>query len=154
MSGETVTRRLQQELMALMQENDMNTTAFPVGDNLFNWSGTITGADDTVYAGLTYKLSISFPENYPYTAPTIKFVTPCFHPNVDQHGNICLDILKDKWSATYSVSTILTSLRSLLSDPNNDSPLNGVAAQLWANQAEYKRVLLKKYSETKQDIKK
>ena len=22
------------------------------------------------------------------------FITPCFHPNVDQYGNICLDILK------------------------------------------------------------
>ena len=29
-----------------------------------------------------------------YKAPTVKFVTPCFHPNVDQFGNICLDILK------------------------------------------------------------
>ena len=31
---------------------------------------------------------------YPYSPPVVKFETPCFHPNVDQHGNICLDILK------------------------------------------------------------
>jgi len=47
-----------------------------------------------VYHGLSYKLSLKFPVNYPYTAPTIKFTTPCFHPNVDSEGNICLDILK------------------------------------------------------------
>ncbi|GBG29785.1 Ubiquitin-conjugating enzyme E2 C [Hondaea fermentalgiana] len=146
-SGESVTKRLQQELMQLMRDGDSNATAFPDGDNLFSWSGNINGAPETVYEGLSYKLHIDFPSNYPYTAPTIRFVTPCFHPNVDAHGNICLDILKEKWSATYSVSTILTSLRSLLSDPNNDSPLNGVAAQLWDNQEEYKRVLLKKYDE-------
>ena len=36
-------------------------------------------------------------------------------------------------------------------EPNNDSPLNGYAAQLWDNQAEYKAVLLKKYAEAKGD---
>jgi hypothetical protein len=87
-----------------------------------------------VYEGLTYKLSLTFPAEYPYVAPVIRFVTPCFHPNVDaQHGSICLDILKDKWSAAYSVSTILMSLRSLLGEPNNESPLNSYAAQLWSN---------------------
>ena len=72
------------------------------------------GAPGTVYEGLKYKLDLTFPADYPYTAPTIKFITPCFHPNVDQFGNICLDILKEKWSAAYSVQTILLSLRSLL----------------------------------------
>ena len=50
-----------------------------------------------VYEGLQFKLDMSFTAEYPYTAPTVKFVTPCFHPNVDQYGNICLDILKVKW---------------------------------------------------------
>lgn len=102
----------------------------------------------------------------------VRFTTPCFHPNVDQHGNICLDILKvcvelagwsaakslkrgrgadagpqDEWSAAYSVRTLLLSLQSLLGEPNNDSPLNAYAAQLWDNQEEYKEVLLKKYAE-------
>lgn len=35
---------------------------------------------DQVYEGLTYKLSLNFPSGYPFTAPTVKFVTPCFHP--------------------------------------------------------------------------
>jgi ubiquitin-conjugating enzyme E2 C len=48
-----------------------------------------------IYAGLTFKISISFPANYPYVAPTIKFDTPCYHPNVDITGGaICLDILQ------------------------------------------------------------
>ena len=120
-------------------------TAFPKGDNLNKWTATITGAEGTVYAGLKYKLDMSFPAEYPYSAPTVKFVTACFHPNVDTHGNICLDILKDKWSAAYSVQTVLVSLQSLLGEPNVDSPLNNQAADLWANQTEYKRVLLAKY---------
>lgn len=69
-------------------------SAFPDGDNLFKWVGTMCGAPGTVYEGLQFKLSISFPSNYPFTAPTVLFETPCFHPNIDTQGNICLDILK------------------------------------------------------------
>lgn len=64
--------------------------------------------------GQIYKLSLKFPTDYPFKAPTVKFETFCFHPNVDQYGNICLDILKDKWSAAYSVKTVLLSIQSLL----------------------------------------
>lgn len=44
----------------------------------------------------------------------MKFITACFHPNVDENGFICLDILKDKWSALYDVRSILLSIQSLL----------------------------------------
>jgi ubiquitin-conjugating enzyme E2 C len=49
---------------------------------------------------------------------------------VDQYGNICLDILKEKWSALYTVRTVLLSIQSLLGEPNNDSPLNAYAAKV------------------------
>lgn len=42
-------------------------------------------------------------------------------------------VLQDKWSAVYSVHTILVSLQSLLGDPNNASPLNVEASELWPN---------------------
>lgn len=67
-----------------------------------------------VYEDLSFRLSLEFPSGYPYQAPTVKFETPCYHPNVDKSGNICLDILKEKWSALYDVRTILLSLQSLL----------------------------------------
>ena len=93
--------------------------------------------------GLTFKLSFSFPSNYPYSPPTVLFTTPMFHPNVDMAGRICLDILKDKWSAVYNVQSILLSLQSLLGEPNNKSPLNGQAAELWdKNPTEYATLLL------------
>ena len=43
---------------------------------------------------------------------------------------ICLDILQNRWSPTYDVSAILTSIQSLLDEPNPNSPANSVAAQL------------------------
>jgi len=67
-----------------------------------------------VYEDLTFKLSLEFPHSYPFCAPVVKFITSIFHPNVDQFGNICLDILKEKWSALYDVRSILLSIQSLL----------------------------------------
>ncbi|XP_013416041.1 ubiquitin-conjugating enzyme E2 C-like [Lingula anatina] len=141
----SVSKRLQQELMSLMMSGETGVSAFPDGDNLFKWVGTLQGAEGTVYEGLKYKLTLDFPSSYPYTAPVVKFDTPIFHPNVDTNGNICLDILKEEWSALYTVKTILISIRSLLGEPNNNSPLNTHAAELWENQVAYKKLLLEKY---------
>jgi ubiquitin-conjugating enzyme E2 C len=145
--SKVVSKRLQSELMKLMCGGDPGVSAFPEGNNLFSWVGTIVGSAGTVYEGLTFKLRLKFPNDYPYKAPQVTFETPCFHPNVDQFGNICLDILKEKWSSAYDVRTVLLSIQSLLGEPNNESPLNGYAATLWANQEEYKAVLHKKCAE-------
>ncbi|XP_013883115.1 ubiquitin-conjugating enzyme E2 C [Austrofundulus limnaeus] len=134
----SVSKRLQQELMTLMMSSDKGISAFPESDNLFKWVGTIDGAQGTVYEGLRYRLSLDFPAGYPYQAPAVRFVTPCFHPNVDDQGFICLDILKDKWSALLDVRCILLSIQSLLAEPNNESPLNTTAAELWTNQDAYR----------------
>ena len=139
------TIRLQTELMSLMTSSDAGISAFPDGDNIFSWVGTIEGAKGTAYENLKYSLTLSFANEYPFKAPVVKFSTPCFHPNVDQFGNICLDILKEQWSPAYNVRTILLSIQSLLGEPNNDSPLNTHAAGLWSNQEEYRKLLQKKY---------
>ena len=127
--------------MVFQTSGNKDVSAFPEADNLFEWVGTIKGSSGTVYAGMEYKLKLKFPSTYPYNPPVITFITPCFHPNVDNAGNICLDILKEKWSAAYSVVTILLSLQSLLGEPNNASPLNMQAAQLWDNQDEFAKAV-------------
>lgn len=143
--SQSVLRRLQSELMSLMMSGDSGISAFPEEDNIFFWKGTITGSKDTVFEGTEYKLTLSFPNDYPFKPPKVKFETTCFHPNVDVHGNICLDILQDKWSSAYDVRTILLSIQSLLGEPNISSPLNPQAAQLWSNQEEYRKMVEKMY---------
>ncbi|XP_038076258.1 probable ubiquitin-conjugating enzyme E2 C [Patiria miniata] len=140
-----VTNRLNQELMQLMMSPPKGISAFPDGDNIFSWKATVEGSPDSMYEGLNYKLSMTFPPNYSYSAPTVKFLTPCFHPNVDTEGNICLDILKEEWIPTYTVSSILLSIQGLLAAPNVDSPLNLQAAQLWENPAAFRKTLHEKY---------
>ncbi|XP_066143862.1 probable ubiquitin-conjugating enzyme E2 C [Euwallacea fornicatus] len=145
--GHAVTKRLHKELMTLMMSPDQSISAFPDGEKLFSWIGTISGPKDSVYETLKFKLSFQFPNSYPYTAPVVKFITPCFHPNVDAHGNICLDILKDKWSALYDVRTVLLSIQALLGEPNVDSPLNSLAAQTWSKKDEFHRLVMAVYKE-------
>ena len=43
------TIRLQTELMSLMTSSDAGISAFPDGDNIFSWVGTIEGAKGTAY---------------------------------------------------------------------------------------------------------
>jgi ubiquitin-protein ligase len=44
---------------------------------------------------------------------------------------LCLDILQNRWSPTYDVAAILTSIQSLLNDPNVNSPANAEAANIY-----------------------
>jgi ubiquitin-conjugating enzyme E2 A len=55
-------------------------------------------------------------------------------------GAICLDILQNQWSPIYDIAAILTSIQSLLTDPNPNSPANMEAAKLYQeNRREYDR---------------
>ncbi|EDO16997.1 hypothetical protein Kpol_1065p12 [Vanderwaltozyma polyspora DSM 70294] len=147
--GQSVIQRLHNELVQLIMSPTPGLSAFPDHEeNLTKWSGTITGPDDSPYAGLRFKISLTFPDRYPYEPPKVKFVSPMWHPNVDLSGNICLDVLKEKWSAVYNVQTILLSLQALLGEPNNSSPLNAIAAELWdGDKEEYARKLATIYEE-------
>ena len=81
-----------------------------------------------MYEGLTFKLWLSFSAEYPYKAPAVRFDS-CWHPNVDGAGNICLDILKEKWSPVHNVRTVLLSIQSLLGGAHRAAPALGRAGQ-------------------------
>ncbi|SPO07665.1 probable ubiquitin-conjugating enzyme E2-C [Cephalotrichum gorgonifer] len=149
----SVAKRLQTELMTLMTSPAPGISAFPSADgNLLSWTATITGPDDTPYAGLNLKLTMDFPSNYPYAPPTVLFKTPIYHPNFDFSGRICLDILKDKWTPAYNIQTVLLSLQSLLGEPNNASPLNGEAAELWdKDREEFNRKVLARHRDVEDE---
>jgi ubiquitin-conjugating enzyme E2 A len=76
---------------------------------------------------------MTFDEEYPNKPPNCIFKTPMFHPNIYTDGRICLDILQNRWSPTYDVAALLTSIQSLLPDPNPSSSANGHASSLFCS---------------------
>ena len=124
----------------LQQDPPEGVSGAPHDDNILTWDAVIFGPEATPWEGGTFRLSMTFSENYPNEAPKVVFVTKLYHPNVYSDGSICLDILGNAWSPIYDVAAILTSIQSLLSDPNPASPANAEAAQLYQeNRREYDR---------------
>ncbi|KAI5863912.1 putative glutaryl-CoA dehydrogenase [Durotheca rogersii] len=98
-------------------------SAGPVGEDLFHWQATIMGPGDSPYSGGVFFLAIHFPTDYPFKPPKVNFTTRIYHPNINSNGSICLDILRDQWSPALTISKVLLSICSMLTDPNPDDPL-------------------------------
>ena len=83
-------------------------------------------------------MTIRFTSRYPFEPPRVRFGTPVHHPNVDSAGRICLDTLKSppagSWSPAVSLPSLLTTLRTLLSDPNPDDALVPEIADVYKSQ--------------------
>jgi ubiquitin-conjugating enzyme E2 D/E len=129
-------KRIQKEIIDLRENtqelNKDGITLFPDESNIQNFHGSIIGPDGTPYAGLKYELEIKIGTDYPMKPPNVKFVNrKIYHPNVNTHGDICLDILKNQWVPTLSLAKVMLSICSLLNEPNPASPLNSVAANDW-----------------------
>lgn len=109
--------------------------------NIFEWSVTIIGPPDTLYDGGFFNAIMSFPSNYPNSPPTVKFTSEMWHPNVYPDGRVCISILhppgddpngyelaSERWTPVHTVESIVLSIISMLSSPNDESPANIEAA--------------------------
>ncbi|KAK7385629.1 hypothetical protein VNO78_31373 [Psophocarpus tetragonolobus] len=116
-------KRILKELKDLQKDPPTSCSAGPVAEDMFHWQATIMGPADSPYAGGVFLVSIHFPPDYPFKPPKVAFRTKVFHPNINSNGSICLDILKEQWSPALTISKVLLSICSLLTDPNPDDPL-------------------------------
>ena len=126
-------RRLVRDFKRLQADPPAGVTAAPDDANILVWQAVIFGPDDTPWEGGTFRLEMNFSEDYPNKAPAVRFATRVFHPNVYNDGQICLDILKDQWSPALTISKVLLSICSLLTDANPHDPLVGNIAQQFLN---------------------
>lgn len=109
----------------------LGISAVPDESNARYFHVIVTGPEDSPFEGGLFKLELFLPEDYPMSAPKVRFITKIYHPNIDRLGRICLDILKDKWSPALQIRTVLLSIQALLSAPNPDDPLANDVAELW-----------------------
>jgi len=140
-------RRLQKELIEIKKDTPANCSAGLITpDDLFTWQATIIGPTETPYEGGMFNLRIFFPPDYPFKPPKITFQTRIYHPNINSNGEICLDILKTQWSPALSLTKILLSLCSLLSDPNPNDPLVPEIAKIYKTDIEEFNRIAREYT--------
>ncbi|XP_060193993.1 ubiquitin-conjugating enzyme E2 2-like [Lycium barbarum] len=124
--------RLMRDLKRLHQDPPAGINGAPVDNNIIMlWNVVIFGPDDTPWDGGETMLTLQFTEDYPNKPPRVRFISRMFHPNIHADGSIFLDTLQNQWSLLYDVAAILTSIQSLLCDPNPVFSANAVAAHLF-----------------------
>ncbi|CDO76275.1 hypothetical protein BN946_scf184470.g33 [Trametes cinnabarina] len=134
----------------LMSDYEVNL----VNDNMQEFYVRFFGPAETPFAGGVWKIHVELPDQYPFKSPSIGFMNKIFHPNIDELGSVCLDVINQTWSPMFGAFSPLCAfphpgarsplpeppadminifevfLPQLLRYPNPNDPLNGEAAAL------------------------
>ena len=135
-------KRITREYIDIRKDPPVGVSAGPIDpkSDLFSWEAIMIGPAKSPYQNGQFKLKINFPVDYPFRPPKVSFVTKVYHPNISDNGSICLDILKNAWSPALTISKVLLSISSLLTDPNPSDPLMpGIADEYNTNRSGYEK---------------
>ncbi|XP_054710006.1 ubiquitin-conjugating enzyme E2 E1-like [Uloborus diversus] len=133
-------KRLRKELNNIIRDPPPLCSAGLEDSNIYRWVATIAGPPGSPYEGGVFSLRIKFTNQYPFEPPQVTFLTRIYHCNVGADGHLCMDILADAWSPALTVSSVLLSVCSLLTDCNPKSPLQSHIASLYRkNRQEHDR---------------
>eukprot|EP00668_Euglena_longa_P042504 GGOE01056269.1.p1 GENE.GGOE01056269.1~~GGOE01056269.1.p1 ORF type:complete len:266 (-),score=43.02 GGOE01056269.1:200-997(-) len=142
---------LRRQFKALTEKQVAGFSVELINDNLAHWRVWIRGPKDTPYEGGCFRARLEFPPEFPFQPPVMTFESMVWHPNVYPDGRVCISILhppgedkygyetaEERWSPIQSVESVLISVISMISDPNDESPANLDAAIQWRkNPVEY-----------------
>lgn len=146
----------QSALLLLKQLKELNkdpNSGFSAGlvdeSNPFEWQLILTGPPDTLYDGGLFKARMTFPHDFPFMPPTMRFSSEMWHPNIYPDGRVCISILHppgddpnhyesatERWNPIHTVESILISVISMLASPNDESAANLDAAKQWREDPE------------------
>ena len=88
----TSLRRLTKEFEAL-EKNPLDYCEVAPADDKMSAEARLQGPPGTPYAAGVWTVDLTFPENYPFKAPTVKFRTEIKHPNVKTDtGEVCPEV--------------------------------------------------------------
>lgn len=140
----TSLRRINRELQEMQKHPPAHCTVPIVTvDHPFIWTCFLIGPADTPYADGHFKVRIEFSNTYPFTPPKMQFKTQIYHCNINKAGFICIDVLKNEWSAAWTVSGVLLGITTLLTECNPYDPLEAkIAKEFLKNRREHDRKAL------------
>ena len=100
----------------------------PSENDVFKWNCSMIAPKDSLYSGGLFFLQINFPNDYPNSAPEIKFITPIYHINVNHIdrpgfplGKVYLTALNN-WNPKYRMRGILPNIYALFYISNMEHP--------------------------------
>ena len=99
--------------------------------NMLKGYALIIGPEDTPYFGGNYFFELNYPEDYPYSPPSVRYCTNGdnirFNPNLYKCGKVCISLLNtwrgDQWTSCQNISSVLLTICTLLcKDPLLNEP--------------------------------
>lgn len=126
-------KRLMRELEKVKSTTTSGIFVEP-SENLRVWKVRIAGPESSPYKDGIFDLEVSVPDDYPFSPPRLRFTTKIYHPNIDDSGRICMDLLKmppmGGWKPTIAIEGLLIAVKMLLENPNPNDPLMVETASL------------------------
>jgi ubiquitin-protein ligase len=118
-------------LQALATSNDASSVKYlldksPLDDPSSNLILGRILPKSNVYNQAAFQIELKLPAEYPFKAPEVRFITPIYHPNVDDKGKICVDILNSSegFKPTTPLTDVVKAVANLVDNPNIDHALN------------------------------
>ena len=117
-------RRLQKDIIDLVKNPLTEHGIYYSHDdsNMLKGYAILIGPSDTIYRYGAYIFEFTFPTNYPYSPPKLKYLTndgiTRFHPNLYRNGKVCISILNtwkgEQWTSCQTIRSVLLTLVTLL----------------------------------------
>lgn len=126
-------RRINRELDYISKNRSNYWSIRPGGGyDILKLEGTIQNLDDPKHDGKIYRLLIEVPRDYPFHPVKVKFLDKVKCENIYYNGNVCMDILTTHWSPVFTISTLMESICSLLTD----KPVTGLVNKIHTTREE------------------
>ncbi len=116
------------KLQSMATNNDPSSAKFLLDKTPDPSSNIILGRilpKSNIYNQAAFQIELKLPNEYPFKAPEVRFITPIYHPNVDDKGKICVEIINtaEGYKPTTPLPEIITAITNLIDHPNIDHAL-------------------------------
>ena len=106
-------RRVSKEISDIKKSPADNFAVDVSESNLLQWKVGIKPDEQNFNHMENIMVDLAFPKEYPFKAPTMKFRTPIFHPNVDEKGLVSLSMIRDNWKPSIKAVDLIQALLKL-----------------------------------------
>ena len=121
MEGNTLAKDFHKLMKSIASFSNKQAEVCHYEENLESFKVEIV-PNDGLYCGGKFDFEVTL-QNYPKDAPNVTCVTQIYHPNIDENGEICLNLFNE-WVETNNLEDCVQGLLFLLYNPNLEDPLS------------------------------